>query len=142
MPDYVNHPPHYNRHFFFTEECIVYTERMNFCLGNAFKYIYRSNDKDNYLQDLEKAEFYVLRHNLLNAQPSFISRWKTRRASKFVKRALHYHPSHLNTRYRLQVEAALRLFHGDSDGALGNIEELIEEAIEREESHSSYDKRD
>lgn len=142
MTDYVNNPPHYNRHFFFTEECIVYTERMNFCLGNAFKYIYRVNDKDNYLQDLEKSLWCVKRHDLRDATLGFIRKWKTRRASKFVKRALHYHPSHLNYRYRLQVEAALRLFHGDTDGAVQNIHELIEEAIEREESHSSYDKRD
>jgi len=53
MEDKVNHPPHYTKHPSGIE-CIVITEHMNFCLGNVIKYIWRSADKDNKLEDLKK----------------------------------------------------------------------------------------
>ncbi len=57
-PDLVNHPPHYTAHPSGVE-CIQITEHMNFCLGNAMKYIWRANDKDNAIQDLQKARWYI-----------------------------------------------------------------------------------
>jgi hypothetical protein len=59
-PDAVNHPPHYKKHASGVE-CIQITEHMNFCLGNAIKYIWRADHKGNTIEDLEKAEFYVRR---------------------------------------------------------------------------------
>lgn len=60
--DMVNHPPHYEGRF----ECIdvmgdCYGEEAvkAFCLGNAFKYIYRCNKKFNKLEDVEKAIWYL-----------------------------------------------------------------------------------
>jgi hypothetical protein len=32
---------------------------MNFCLGNAVKYIWRAGLKDNSLEDLKKARWYL-----------------------------------------------------------------------------------
>lgn len=58
--DYVNHPPHYTRHPSGVE-CIQITEHMNFNLGNAVKYIWRSSLKASTVQDLEKAVWYVQR---------------------------------------------------------------------------------
>lgn len=56
--DLVNHPPHYTRHPSGVE-CITITQHMNFCRGNAIKYLWRAGEKGNELQDLEKAAFYV-----------------------------------------------------------------------------------
>jgi hypothetical protein len=58
--DAVNHPKHYTSHPSGVE-CIQITEHMSFNLGNAIKYIWRSDLKENTIQDLEKAEFYVRR---------------------------------------------------------------------------------
>lgn len=58
MPDQVNHPPHYTSHPSGIE-CIKVVEHMNFCLGNALKYIWRSDLKANAIEDLEKARWYI-----------------------------------------------------------------------------------
>ena len=58
--DPVNHPLHYVSHPSGVE-CIIITEWMSFNLGNAVKYIWRSNDKGATLQDLEKARWYLER---------------------------------------------------------------------------------
>lgn len=60
MSDPVNHPVHYNKHPSGIE-CIQVTEHMNFCLGSAIKYIWRADLKDNDLEDLRKAIFYLQR---------------------------------------------------------------------------------
>jgi hypothetical protein len=61
MPDPINHPAHYTEHPSGVE-CIQVTEHMNFCLGNAIKYIWRANIKhENPLEDLRKAAWYINR---------------------------------------------------------------------------------
>lgn len=61
MTDEVNKPPHYTAHPSGVE-CIEITEHMNFCLGNAIKYIWRAGLKtDDPLKDLRKAAWYVAR---------------------------------------------------------------------------------
>jgi hypothetical protein len=56
--DLVNHPPHYTSHPSGVE-CIQITEHMGFCLGNAVKYLWRADLKDNAIEDLQKAQFYI-----------------------------------------------------------------------------------
>jgi hypothetical protein len=58
--DLVNHPPHYTAHPSGVE-CIQITETMNFCLGNAVKYIWRADLKHDAIEDLKKAVWYVNR---------------------------------------------------------------------------------
>ena len=58
--DPVNNPKHYTQHPSGVE-CIQITEHMNFCLGNAIKYIWRASLKGKQLEDLKKAEFYLKR---------------------------------------------------------------------------------
>lgn len=58
-PDMVNNPKHYRNHPSGVE-CITVTEHMNFCLGNAIKYLWRA-DLKNGLEDLEKARWYITR---------------------------------------------------------------------------------
>ena len=58
--DMVNKPPHYTSHPSGVE-CIQIAEHMGFNLGNALKYIWRADLKNNAIEDLEKAVFYVNR---------------------------------------------------------------------------------
>lgn len=60
LHDPVNHPKHYTDHPSGIE-CIQITEHMGFCLGNAMKYIWRSDLKNNAIEDLEKAIWYIER---------------------------------------------------------------------------------
>ncbi len=60
MNDSVNHPKHYTEHKSGVE-CIQITEHMNFCLGNAVKYIWRADLKHNATEDLQKAVWYINR---------------------------------------------------------------------------------
>lgn len=59
MNDPVNHPKHYTEHPSGIE-CIQITEHMNFCLGNAMKYIWRADLKGG-TEDLKKAVWYLTR---------------------------------------------------------------------------------
>jgi hypothetical protein len=56
----VNHPPHYTAHPSGVE-CIQITEHMNFNLGNALKYIWRADLKNDAIEDLKKAIWYIER---------------------------------------------------------------------------------
>lgn len=58
--DPVNHPPHYTNHPSGVE-CITVTEHMNFCRGNAVKYIWRAGEKGDAVEDLRKAVWYLQR---------------------------------------------------------------------------------
>jgi len=60
MTDNVNHPTHYTGHPSGIE-CIQITEHMGFCLGNAMKYIWRADLKNDAIEDLEKARWYLTR---------------------------------------------------------------------------------
>lgn len=64
-PDTVNHPPHYETGKF---ECIEVMREvfgdyavMDFCLCNAFKYLYRCKRK-NGVEDVKKAEWYCRKY--------------------------------------------------------------------------------
>lgn len=52
----VSRPNHYTQQ---THECIEFTKHLNFPLGNAFKYIWRHQDKASARQDLQKADWYI-----------------------------------------------------------------------------------
>ena len=53
-------PSHYNSHPSGVE-CIQIAEHMNFNLGNALKYVWRCGMKDDEIQELEKAKWYIER---------------------------------------------------------------------------------
>lgn len=53
-------PNHYKSHPSGVE-CIQITEHMNFCLGNAMKYLWRAGQKGNKIEDLKKAVWYINR---------------------------------------------------------------------------------
>ena len=59
MNDNVNHPSHYTSHPSGVE-AIQITEHMNFCVGNAIKYLWRQGLKgESQLEDLKKARWYI-----------------------------------------------------------------------------------
>ena len=67
MSDPVNHPKHYTSHPSGVE-CIQVTRHMNFCLGNAIKYIWRADEKGKAIEDLDKAIFYLQEEKRLRLQ--------------------------------------------------------------------------
>ena len=56
----VNHPDHYNSGQY---EAIDVIDDAGFgegfCLGNALKYILRARHKENYIEDIKKAKWYL-----------------------------------------------------------------------------------
>jgi len=64
MSDIVNHPSHYTW-LPGGLEVIDITENLNFCMGNAVKYILRADYKGNPTEDIKKAIWYLNRE-LLN----------------------------------------------------------------------------
>lgn len=60
MSDPVNNPAHYTSHPSGIE-CIQVTEHMGFCIGSAFKYLWRAGLKGDAIEDLEKAVWYIQR---------------------------------------------------------------------------------
>ena len=62
MSEYINHPQHYGGNDN-TYEAIKVIEHydLNFHLGNTVKYILRAGKKDDRLQDLNKAIWYLQR---------------------------------------------------------------------------------
>lgn len=67
MSDAVNHPSHYNQGAI---EVIDFIEDrgFNFNVGNAVKYICRAPYKGKYVEDLQKAVFYLKRQRELNSK--------------------------------------------------------------------------
>ena len=58
--DLINHPPHYTASPSGVE-CIDVTEHLNFCIGNAIKYLWRADLKGDAIEDLRKAAWYIER---------------------------------------------------------------------------------
>jgi len=60
--DVVEHPTHYCSHPSGVE-CIKITEHLNFCIGNAIKYLWRAGikNKGTKIEDLRKALWYINR---------------------------------------------------------------------------------
>jgi len=56
----VDHPKHYCSHPSGIE-CIAITEHMNFCVGNAVKYLWRADLKGERLENLRKSLWYIQR---------------------------------------------------------------------------------
>jgi hypothetical protein len=67
MTEKVNHPKHYNSNPSGVE-CITVVEHMNFNIGNAIRYLWRSGFKKCYDDDLNKAIWYIKREQRLRAR--------------------------------------------------------------------------
>lgn len=62
MPDNVNHPKHYETGKYECIDVMIETQGIeavkNFCICNAFKYLYRHENK-NGVEDVRKAKWYL-----------------------------------------------------------------------------------
>lgn len=69
MADNVNHPSHYCTGQYECIDVMIETQgieaTMNFCMCNAFKYLYRHNEK-NGLEDCKKALWYLEKYIALS----------------------------------------------------------------------------
>ena len=79
MSDNVNHPAHYNREG--RKECIVEMQELfgieavkNFCLLNAYKYLYRNGLKIGAKTDLAKSKWYFNKYAELGSDISEIEK--------------------------------------------------------------------
>lgn len=57
----INHPDHYAKGRKFEPIDVIEDWELGFHLGNALKYISRAGRKENYLDDLKKAVWYLER---------------------------------------------------------------------------------
>ena len=59
----VNHPSHYNQGSIEAIDAMLaafgFNEVISFCKINAFKYIWRANNKGKTIEDLQKASWYI-----------------------------------------------------------------------------------
>ena len=64
QPEAVHHPNHYHKDSGIEVIDAIDAWNLDFCLGNAVKYIPRSShkDEDKTQQDLQKAVWYILRY--------------------------------------------------------------------------------
>ena len=60
MSDMVNHPPHYKQGGMESID-VIEAWKLNFSRGSALKYILRAGYKDNEVEDLQKAVWYIQR---------------------------------------------------------------------------------
>lgn len=85
MTDTINKPKHYRSLGAMCDcgqviECISVTRHLNFNLGNAIKYIWRCDHKENTVEDLKKAVWYlndeIKRIQKLNPPPTMYKKCK------------------------------------------------------------------
>jgi hypothetical protein len=57
----VNHPSHYGGDTPYETIKVIEAWKLNFNLGNCVKYISRAGKKSDYLEDLQKAHWYLSR---------------------------------------------------------------------------------
>lgn len=120
-PDMVNHPGHYTGGPALGRlECLDITRWMPFTLGNAFKYTFRAGKKDptKFVEDLEKARFYVLAWK--DMEPWHSTLYHGRAPAEAFLFKTDYRQWD-NWRYRT-LRALVR---GDADEALGVLNEQI-----------------
>lgn len=130
--DPVNHPRHYCGHPSGIE-CIAIAEKMNFCLGNSFKYLFRCGDKGSAIEDLRKALWYADRE--LERRWTFKWRWNRSEfhprfdCNETVQQVLNH-----EFRYNGHMAAAMGWICGASvckrditmlDSAIGSIRRMI-----------------
>lgn len=60
--DLVNEPPHYKTESGLEAIDVIEAFKLNYHLGNVLKYILRAGKKDDALQDLKKARWYLDRY--------------------------------------------------------------------------------
>ena len=77
LSDNVNHPDHYTMSMPAVQiECIDFSRNMSFCQGNAFKYVWRAGHKDDAVEDLQKAIWYLQRATVYSMGTYLLHQWE------------------------------------------------------------------
>lgn len=84
-------PLHYREHPSGVE-CITITQHENFCIGNAIKYLWRRNRKENPIQDLKKAVWYI-QQEIARLEIEFLARETEKEPSKAQDLGKQYEPT-------------------------------------------------
>lgn len=130
MPDKVNNPPHYTQHPSGIE-CIDVTEHMNFNLGNAVKYIWRAGLKDEAIDDLRKAIWYINREiKRLRVAP---------RQAVAAESTLPEHPTAVGTGRDLPVREGL---DSDESQTEGLVDTKVQQTVQSENSPVLVDRHE
>lgn len=116
MNDPIN-PNHYTERGKGIIECIDFADQMDFCRGNAFKYIWRAGDKGDLIEDLEKAQWYLERATMLEG-PAVDAIDDTDLTMRVIHRA-----------FEDEAERRLILIH-IVEGSIGIALELVTRAIQ------------
>jgi len=125
MSDPVKHPAHYGRGRFGIE-CIAFARWLTFPAGNAFKYVWRHEDKGKPIEDLSKALQYLEWAN----DDDFLDLWPV---GPVVSKQARFHLELLtrdfllpNLPYHDMVYTALEdIINGEYSRAKHRIEERI-----------------
>ena len=140
-------PKHYSSHPSGIE-CIEIAKHMNFCLGNAFKYVFRHKLKDvgNQILDLKKALWYLQCHvESLSRGPSIRSQylWKGQTAREEENQDTFFNTWWLSCRRKYSPWKTIRCIRS-SDGT-GDFRWPLSpwmrgESQERQEARQSFEK--
>ena len=142
MAEQVNHPKHYNSHPSGVE-CIEIIRSMDFNIGSVFKYLFRSEYKEDFLQDLNKALWYLKDEHQRRSNKLFLSknipnlfkfseyRYRSKLLKKIIIAEFEIFPiefhHYLPTIYKALNEADYYLFELHSIGiAYDYISEIID----------------
>ena len=132
----VNHPKHYNNHPSGVE-CIDVIRSMCFNIGNAFKYVYRRDDKENFVQDLKKAIFYI------NDEIEKRKKWKYTIMAKVLQPLFYLGRQDLYTSYVNRAELINDICRWEDNFDVSHIYLLLHNAdIEFMETSYLYEARE
>lgn len=117
--DPVNHPRHYGSHPSGIE-CIDLTEQMGFNLGNAFKYLWRRDQKIDAIEDMKKARWYLSREikrlkRAMLEQRAHFEAWSMHEPESELKQAMAeiFIGAHLVTERMNAIREAIALIDGE-----------------------------
>lgn len=126
MDDEVKNPKHYQGKG--GVECIEITEHLPFCVGNAYKYVYRRDAKGNPKQDLKKALWYVERELALRAES------KKLEPSEIILRNYRVSDSETDERVAHVLDAIVEGHALGSDKSFEYAASLLRELIDESET--------
>lgn len=149
----INHPPHYGGEDNQYEAIkVIEAWGLDFCLGNALKYISRAGKKDDTVQDLKKAQWYLQRkidrmeaakvppnfdaaiRHPLGVMPKFIHdrKVKEKRFEELRAANSRYYEAGLipNPEWSNELTALIRDLGAGSPAKMSSVDEKSQEIIE------------
>ncbi len=123
--DPVNHPKHDTAHASGVE-CIEITEHLNFCVGNAVKYLWRS-DLKNGQEDLKKARWYLERQMMLMRERGTVLLFNPDVVRHLSRRVINNEPEQTPLREMMYLLNAQHLSSTGLAVVVAIIDELVDD---------------